>query len=463
MPFEHWLIYFFQTPSNESSKLSDGSLMAKMLYHTQLLRMGLERVIMEGGRAVVFYVVVLIAAFFFSSSSFFWMAMGFPVICVMTYVAMLIGKHYISQEQTLNTKFVKVLFHQMNNLSQVQSLGLEQDRFHQLNQIIEQDTHFRKRREMWLKFSDRLVFAIILLAGGMLYLIKDFYPILHWNNWSEGAIGIVLTGYFAKILMQSVHAGIFWQALKTGLLISVPEFKVGPNPFGKRSKVNFLSSLTIQGKKAKLSKFGSPIKQFRLVLEPGSKTLIVGEGTVGKTTLAKYLCGMEKIDSLNVKNDGNFLLSHIWCGHNRDRQLISLTPVFRETVAEFLLAQPAEDLDLADLNNIFKKLKKYPEFNFIFQFKEFLGKRFDSLQGSLTELALLQIAQSILRQPKLICVDNSVFDLPNPLVQKSLLILAQECAASTIVYFTVDPKNAKNFKKTYNLSLTDFTPQAKDA
>jgi ABC-type multidrug transport system fused ATPase/permease subunit len=454
----HWLIYFLQTPSAESSKLADGSLMAKLLYHTQLLRMGLERVLLEGGRAVVFYVIIVVAAFFFSSTTFFWLAMGFPLLCLATGVAWLIGRHYIRQEQTLNSRFIKVLFHQMNNLAQISSLGLGKERFHQLNLVIEQDTYFRKRRETWLKFSDRLIFALVILAGGMLYLIKDFYPILHWNNWTDGAVGIVLGGFFAKILIQCVHAGIFWQALQTGMQIAVPEFTIGKNPLGQGIEINFTKPLALQGSRVKLSKFGRVIKHFRLTLTPGSRTLIVGSGPVGKTTLAKFLCGLVEIPSINVKNAGRFLKAMIWCRGNKSRQLISLVNVYRESAGEFLLAKPAEDLDQYDLEKIFSRLKKYPQFEFIFKFKQFLGKRFDSLQGSLHELVLLQVAQAIVRRPKLICVDSSVYDLPGPEIAEALRILEQECPETTLVYFSArEDATAASFDQVMRLNETDFS------
>lgn len=452
----HWLIYFFQTPSVESSKLSDGSLLTKMVYHIQLMRMGLERVILEGGRAIIFYLIILIAAFFFSSSSIFWLCLGFPLLCLSFWIAYLIGRYYISNEQTLNSRLIKSLLHQMNNLAHIQSLGLVQDRFEQLNQIIEQDTYFRKRRETWLKFSDRLIFAVVLLTGGFLYLIKDFYPILHWNNWSDGAVGIILTGFFTKILIQTVHAGIFWQALQTGLQISVPEFTVGKNSLGEKVKINFSAGLTIQGQKVKLSKFASPIKKFQLQLKPAQKVLIFGEGTVGKSTLAKYLCGLENVPSLNVKNDGQFLLATFWGKQNRDRQLISITPPYRESVVEFLLATPADQLDQKDLDSIFHRLKKYPQFDFIFKFNDFLGKRMDAFQSSLTELALLQIAQSVLRQPQLICIDHSVLDLSNPAIRRGLEILDQECAHSTRVYFSSQAQPVAKFDYIYELTANQL-------
>lgn len=452
----HWLIYFFQTPSNETSKLSDGSLLTKMVYHIQLLRMGLERVVLEGGRAAIFYIIIIMAAVLFSSSSIFWLCLGFPLLCAAFWIAYLTGRYYISNEQTLNSRLVKTLLHQMNNLAHIQSLGLSQDRFEQLNQIIEQDTYFRKRRETWLKFSDRLIFAVILLAGGFLYLIKDFYPILHWNNWSDGAVGIILTGFFTKILIQTVHAGIFWQALQTGLQISIPEFTVGKNPLGEKVKINFSAGLAVQGQKVKLSKFSSPIKKLQLTLKPASKILIFGEGTVGKSTLAKYLCGLEIVSSLNVKNDGQFLLAHLWGKQNRDRQLISLTPPFRESVGEYLLATPADQLDQQDLDTIFHRLKKYPQFDFIFKFNEFLGKRFDAFQGSLTELGLLQIAQAIVRNPQLICIDHSIIDLNNPTIRRALEILDQECQESILVYFSSQAQPTAKFTQVYELTSTQL-------
>lgn len=460
---KHWLIHFFQTPSSDSSKLSDGSLMAKMVYHTQLMKMGLERVVLEGGKGAIFYAVILIAALFFSSTTVFWLCLGFPLLCLSFWIAFLIGRHYISQEQTLNSRLIKVLLHQMNNLPQTQSLGLAQERFNDLSNIIEQDTYFRMRRETWLKFSDRLVFALILLSGALLYLVKDFYPILHWNNWSDGAVGIILTGFFTKILIQAIHAGIFWQAMQAGLQISVPEFITGKNPLDDRVKINFKKGLVLQGAQVKLSKFSKAIRDFHLELPPHSKTLIEGKGPVGKTTLAKHLCGLESVDSLNIKNDGEFYLSVAWSKRNKYRQLISLIPIFRGSVGEFLLAKPADQMDSEDIDKIFSVLKKYPQFEFIFQYNEFLGKRFDSFQGSLTELCLLQFAAAIINKPKLICIDNSVTDLNNSLVQSSLEILETECAESIFVYFSEGEKQTDKYNNVYQLTNNKLIDTAKNA
>jgi hypothetical protein len=454
----HWLNYFYQTASSQVSELSDGTLITKFVYHTQLLKMSLEKVLMEGSQALIFYLVILASAFLFSSTTFFWLLLGFPLLCVIFWIFYLIGRHYVRKEQTLNTRLVKSLVQQSANLQQTQSLGLVSQRYKMIGQLLEQDTFFRKRREIWVKFSDRLVFSLILLCGGLVYVLKDFYPILTWNNWSDSAIGLILAGFFTKIVIQISHAGLFAQALKTGLIISVPEFSVGDQPPVAGPEINFKESIEVYGEKVKISKFAGVIRKFALEILPKTKTLIRSEGPLGKSTLARYLCGLTEVRSLNVKNGKSRILASNWGNTNKSRHYISLSQIHRESVAEFLLAKPGDEIIQSDLEQMFLKLNQYPEFQFIFKFNDFLSKRFSSFLSSETETILLQIAQAILNNPHLICVDHDVFDSPNQTVRRGLKILEEACPDSTLVYFSglVNPEVSASFSNIYTLTRDEI-------
>jgi hypothetical protein len=413
---------------------------------------------MEGSQALIFYLVILASAFLFSSTTFFWLLLGFPLLCVIFWIFYLIGRHYVRKEQTLNTRLVKSLVQQSANLQQTQSLGLVSQRYKMIGQLLEQDTFFRKRREIWVKFSDRLVFSLILLCGGLVYVLKDFYPILTWNNWSDSAIGLILAGFFTKIVIQISHAGLFAQALKTGLIISVPEFSVGDQPPVAGPEINFKESIEVYGEKVKISKFAGVIRKFALEILPKTKTLIRSEGPLGKSTLARYLCGLTEVRSLNVKNGKSRILASNWGNTNKSRHYISLSQIHRESVAEFLLAKPGDEIIQSDLEQMFLKLNQYPEFQFIFKFNDFLSKRFSSFLSSETETILLQIAQAILNNPHLICVDHDVFDSPNQTVRRGLKILEEACPDSTLVYFSglVNPEVSASFSNIYTLTRDEI-------
>lgn len=452
----HWLSYFYETPSSHNSELSDGSLLTKFVYHTQLLKMALEKSVMEGSRAVIFYLVILVSAFLFSSSAFLKIFLGFPLLCLVFYIFYRIGRYYVSREQTLNTRLVKSLVHQAANLYQIKQLGLEKERFHMIGLLLEQDTFFRKRREIWIRFSDRVVFSLVLLSGGLAYLFKDFYPVFSFESWGESAISIILAGFYVKILMQAGHAGMFWQALKTGLLVSIPDFAVTESPRRSGPKIDFAGRILVYGKKVKLSKFGGVIPSFQLEIPPASGILIVSEGSYGKSTLAKFLCGLGIVESLNVKN-GNFrLLSHYWSENNLSRHFISFSPVYQETLAEYLFAKPADEISQEDLESVFVKLQKYPQFEFIFRYKDFLSKRLNSFVASRREMFLLQIAGSILHSPGLICIDHDVFDLPGTVVSENLNLLRKLCPQASLVCFSGSCSHSMKFDQTYLLTDREF-------
>ena len=453
-----WLMHFFQTASSEESKLSDGTLIAKFVYHTQLLKMALDKVVLEGSRGIIFYLVILVAAFLFSGSTFLWLLLGFPLLCVICVIFYFIGSYYISREQTLNTRILKALVQQMGNLHQITALGLAQERFDMISQLLEQDTYFRKRREIWVKFSDRLIFALIILISALLYVVKDFLPIMSWNNWSEGAMGIILAGFFTKIVMQASHAGLFGQALKTGLIITIPEFVNSQNKLDRKVKIDFDQTILIRGKKVKLSKFGNSIAQMNLEIPPKSKILVQSEGPLGKSTLAKFIAGLNTIESLNVKIGKKLIFAINWSQENHLRQYISMSHIFQEAVAEYILAKPSAEISSEDINNLFLKLKKYPEFEFIFVYNNFLSKRFNSFQSSESEFVLLQVAQAVLAQPRLISIDHTVYDSPNLLVKKALDILKEACPNTTFVYFSgiIDTSNNEKFDHIYRLTKNEF-------
>lgn len=65
-----WVNKYLSIPSARAPNLENGNLLAKIVYHTQLLKVGMERVLFQGVSGVFLYLAILAGAFLFFSELF---------------------------------------------------------------------------------------------------------------------------------------------------------------------------------------------------------------------------------------------------------------------------------------------------------------------------------------------------------------------------------------------------------
>jgi branched-chain amino acid transport system ATP-binding protein len=158
----------------------------------------------------------------------------------------------------------------------------------------------------------------------------------------------------------------------------------------------------------------------------GTVTAIVGPNGAGKTTLVHAIAGLVPVDAGSIRFGSTVLSGR--SAHRIARTGVALVPQGRRvfaslTVAEHLaLARRVRGpvrFDAARVLNLFPRLR------------ERLRHRGDQLSGG--EQQMLAIARALLRQPRLLLLDEACEGLAPPLAARIRALLGELTAAGTTI------------------------------
>ncbi len=451
---EAWYIYYLKHSAAFKANFDGKKLMTKFLYHIQLLRLGVSNVLATGLQALLMYIAILLFSIFFNPKLFLVLWLSVPLFIIIFLITDYIGRHYITREQTFNSRIVEHLADTLLNFSLFKSQGRERAKLKDFDNLIEVDTYFRIRRQLWLQFSNRFLYGIILLVGVIFYFVQIYWPFVEFDSLTNVAATGIIMAYFVKVLYSTARVGMFYEAFRLGLRLVVPKFPYNINK--SILKLPSWKKLRFHSKKTKLAKYGNYIKDFNFEIEKGKKYLVYSNGSYGKSTLAKYLTGTKSNSSIIVNLDKRRFTSDIFTSYKNNSFFISEEIRFDITLAEYIFAKGLDDISRADIDELIDKLKKYEIFDFLFDHKSFIGREVVSGDLSTQENALLQIAHCIMNPKKLISIDHSCFDESYSQIIRGLEILLEECPKTTYVFFSNKPNNLFKYDKTFELNKAEF-------
>jgi ABC-type transport system involved in cytochrome bd biosynthesis fused ATPase/permease subunit len=428
--------------------------MTKFLYHIQLLKLGVNNVISTGFQTVLMYLAILLFALFFNSKLFVVLWLSAPLFVVIFLVTDYIGRHYITREQTFNSRIVSHLADSMFNFDLIKSQGREKDKLKEFENIIDIDTFFRIRRYLWIQYSNRILYGIILLVGISFYFVQIYWPFIEFDSLTNLAATGIILGYFIRLLYSTARVGIFYEAFRLGLRLVLPKFPYSIDT-SLRNPPKW-NNLRFQSKKTKLSKYGGYINNFRLELSRGSKYLIYSEDAYGKSSLAKIIVG-KKVNPSIIINDGKRRINTIkWSSYKSNNFYIADSVRFDISLAEYIFGKGVDDISRKDIDKIINELKPLGIFDFMFDHREFIGRNVQTDTLSKTENILLQIAHCIIKPKSIIAVDHTCLDGGNEKIIKALKILLDKCPKTTFVFFSNKPNTYFEYEKTFELNKAEF-------
>ena len=442
---ETWYRYYLKHSAAFHRKFDGKKLLTKMVYHTQLLFMGMESVVYGSFQAVLLYIGILIFTFIFNTQLFIVLWLALPVVVIIFILTDFIGRYYITREQTFNSRIVSHLSDSLLNFNVIKAQNRETSKIKEFSNLIDIDTYFRTRRNIWVQYSNRVLYAAILLFGVLLYFVQIYLPFIKFDSVNSVASTGFILGFFVRILFLVSRVGIFFQAFKLGMQLCSPSFSM------KRIEAPVTPNwdkIVFKSQKTKFSNIGKFIKDFNFEIEKGGRYLIYSSGMYGKSTLARMISGNKEIESITLRIDSSFVKSKKWTYMNGDRYLVEPINSVDITIGEVLFAKPNIQIGQEDINEAYGKLARYKFFEFLFQNTNLFGKRITQINLSDTEAALLQIAYLILHPKMLIVIDHSCL---NKGVSEALKLLESSNPKATIVVFDSSKNSILKYNKIYEL------------
>jgi len=450
---EAWYKYYLKHNAAFKKHFDGRKLMTKFLYHIQLLRMGLQNIISTGIQSVLLYIAILIFSFLFNPKLFLLLWLAFPLLVIVFIVNDYIGKHYITREQTFNSRIVKHLADSLINFDLLKTQAREKEKLKEFDNLLDIDAFFRVRRQLWIQFSNRILYGIIVLVSIGFYFIQIYWPFIEFDSVTNVAATGLILGYFMRILFSTARVGIFYEAYTLGLKLVIPEFDVELNKEVKTQPK--WKKLRLHGSKVSLNK-KSYIKNFELLLNKNDRALIYSGDTKGKSTLANVLAGKRALRSLFITLDKNRLKTDVWAAFKSNNFYITDNFQCDASIGEILFAKNKNKINSDDIEGALKILNQYNEFDYLFKYREFLGKDITPKDLSRTELILLQIAHCLIKKKSIITIDHSVLDNLNSELKKGLEVLDKHSEDSTLIFFSTTDNNNLKYAKKYKLGKTEL-------
>lgn len=443
---------YLRRPSASLNQKNQADLIAKMSYQLPLASMGVVNSFFGALRWLINILVVLILLI---KSDLSWsLALLFSLIfsAVIGLISYFISKSYVSQEVTFYSQIIREVGISTNDRSFLKIFNQEKKVLQRFDQLVDFDSFFRIRRDLWLKLSVKILFALLLLLS-LWFHFSSSNLLLEFNLISseKKIILLFLFIYFSRILYESLRVGLYLWPAQLGLYLTIP--KSGRN-FCRDRVLEFETSLNFYGRKLKLFLGASYQKNFSWFFEKGNRYLFYSPSSTGKSSLARAFSGLEVFEpkSLRIKIDGKRLDFQSWQRFSEGICFIDPNFFSEKSIFEFIIGQNRKNQDLPSVESVFQVLRLYPELLTRISREGNFNVSAASVLGSPISAFALYLARCLVSKPALVVIDNFWLDLAYEEINKMLLLLDQELPNSIIVVFSRKDNSYFNYHQKYELN-----------
>jgi len=446
---ENWFAkVLYKSPFSITNE-DKGRVLTKISYHFGLLQIGLQSSLFPLVQFVILQAGVFVVASIISSKLFIICLVFLPINILIGIIAYVIGKYYVSKDQTLYSKILMFVSKSVDEIFRIQFNNTTKDTISYFNDLVSVDTYFRIHRELWIKFGQKILFTSIAFCAAIMYVLEIYFPFLEVEHNGQYIVYILLFGLLVKLLYQSLRIGLFLFPLKLGLILCIPETK---RPKDRKKRFSF-KTIVFKTSKAKIST-NKYIKKTEFSFSKGERILITGDENSGKTTLSYVFAGLTMNDRSKpwiIKVDKRRIFYDLWKRTSRTSYLVSPEFQTKSTIIDTLTEESLQNMSSEKITNIIKKLNKYKELDFLFDSSRSLAKNINTKYMSFVQKALLQMAHCIISPPQILIVDNAWLDINNSQINGMIKHLNKTLPNTIIICFSTKLNNIINYDKTFTI------------
>lgn len=454
---EHWYRVALYLPQQSLASRDRAKLIAKFTYHFSLVQMGLAASVGGALRWSLNTIALAALTFLISPSLLLIVLASVPISLGLAAVGYAIGRSYLSREAALSTAIITNISENLDQATLLQRQAREEKAIAELSSLVELDSAFKVRRYLWLEFGYRIIFTLLTLGAAGISILLLLNPSFQINSLYTGSsltAGIVLA-YLARQLYLSLHVGLYLVPTKIGLILSLPDPEVAAL---RQDRLGDFTSISFSSRKVKLIPYTEYLHNVSLSFECGKRYLIYGHNRVGKSRLAALLAGeaTQKGKPWIVRMDGRRYRYGAWRRWSR-RCYLATGSSSGATIGELLTGLPRIELTEQHINELTSVIEKTPALHFLNDLPKFTATPVDKAPFTPAELALCNLASCLIRQTRLIVIDNVVMDLPDERIKNLISVLNERLTGSSIVCFAHNPVNWIPFTTTYELTSANLT------
>lgn len=438
-----WFKIFISKKIYENSLEEKSSLVAKISYHLPLLSSGMANSLMELIRVIALLAVLLSISIIFSWNLIYLFLLSIVGSFICIFIGYTIAKRYVTKETTFYTQILKTIDFSLSDWHFTKYFHREKSILNEFTKLVNLDSFFRIRRELWMKFSSSFIFIfsvfIILIINNYSQEIGKF---LLQNAQKGSFITAIFIIYIFRIFYSSLRIGLYSVPTLLGLKLSIPEKKSQSLRLGL--KLNKLS-IEFKGSKLKLFKKDKYHKNINFIFDQGGRYLINGDKRSGKSSLARTFVGQADFGRrawIIKYNKKRFFYNDFFSSFSN---FYYIDPNFQSNRSVLEIALGIEKKFIKDQD--FIKLIKIIEDNPILQDLFFArhdwrlkaDKELNNPKGKL----LMQVLYCLWHKPAIITIDNYWLDCEDQEFNKIIELLSKSLTDSTIISFSQKKKEGK--------------------
>jgi hypothetical protein len=426
------------------------SIITKISYHLSLFTLGLDNAGVSAVRWIFYFTALAVYIIVFHQSYVYYLLGVFAASLILYWAAYKIADNYVSKEAASYSKIVDQIVNTFFNFNLIKKLRMENSVKKMLNRVVAVDTYFRIRRDIWIRYSSRVVIILLIIGTAFFAILRNSHAIninLNGNLFFHGVIVV----YAVRLLYMSVRAGIYTTPLRMGIFLCVPKNEI----FANKSRVKWnWKQITFISNKVKLFEEGAYFKDFRITLQKGERYLFTSASSYsGKTALAELFTGMTRFSrhSYLVKVGNERMAYNEWAETFAKKYLlIALAPSYL-TVGEFLFGKSKQNIIGSDVEVVNEIISQNPVFNQLSFANNMLANPMEVYATNYITQFILHALGIMINRPELIAIDNFWIDLKYPEINNMLLYIDEALPNSTIVVFARNTNQILKYNKIYEV------------
>ncbi len=256
-------------PNAERKMFQKGRLIARITYHLGLLQLGLGNALFGAIKGICLLVGLLVISALFSPLLLLFMLFmtGLAALCV--FVGYRISIRQISRMTTMSSHIVRHVVESLSDPSALRSHDHQLWARDTFQNLVDIDSHYRLRREVWLQAMPFVLGVLVTLVVGLWGLLTLWFPAIDLRPLGSPILLYGTLGLSVELLYLSLRFGLYLFPLRLGLLLLLPESGAAP-------KVTFpepLSALSFSSSGLKLPS-GKKKKPLQMAVQFGAITFV---------------------------------------------------------------------------------------------------------------------------------------------------------------------------------------------
>lgn len=442
---------YINKPLASLTQDNKADLMAKISYHIPLVSTGVSNSFFGFIRWLICLMVAVWISFLAGLNWTFILGAIIIFSLVIAIAAYFVARRYISQEVTFYSQMIRYVDINLSEKSFLKVFNQEPLVLKGFDRLVDFDSFFRIRRDLWMKMGGKVVFAILLIVSVLTHFFsQDFFSLIGLLNASQKFLFFFLLIYFSRALYEGLRVGLYFFPARLGLFLTIIRGSILQS---RRNVLELERDLIFYSRKTKIFKEDVYHRNLMFKFLKGDRVLFFGGRRSGKSSLARTFAGLSAFNSksLKVKIDGRRLDYSSWQKIGRGTYFFDFDFRSQGSLMEFILGRDKTDISQDDIALVLRICSDNKELADLVSASGNFNQAADTALSNPLAAFALQALHCLVNKPAFIIVDNPWLDLNYPEINGIIKTLDCALPGSILLLFSNSNNKILDYNNIYAL------------